>query len=123
MELLAGFFCTDEEIAGALKTDTATLMSPLNRDTFLQRKKTGQENGKCALRRKQFDLADKSVTMAIFLGRQYLGQAGGAVQTQTEGTPPSRLELALRHLAQTVTPADADTPEGIADEEEEEWIG
>lgn len=33
------------------------------------------ESGKCSLRRKQWHLAEKSATMAIFLGKNMLGQA------------------------------------------------
>ena len=35
--------------------------------------------GNISLRRKQFNLADKSAAMAIFLGQQYLGQRNYAV--------------------------------------------
>ena len=39
-------------------------------DTFAEKRKTG----KISLRRMQWRLAEKNATMAIFLGKQYLGQ-------------------------------------------------
>lgn len=39
-------------------------------DTF----KTHSQSGKISLRRYQFKLAEKNAAMAIFLGKQYLGQ-------------------------------------------------
>ena len=38
-------------------------------------------SGKISLRRWQFKMAEKNVTMAIFLGKQYLGQTD---KTETE---------------------------------------
>ena len=53
-----------------------------------QREKEGQkgkgkkrEKGKISLRRAQFRLAEKSAAMAIFLGKNYLGQRD-AVETE-----------------------------------------
>lgn len=43
---------------------------PETRDAWI----SGKENGKTSLRRKQFNLANTSATMAIFLGTNYLGQ-------------------------------------------------
>lgn len=41
---------------------------------FQEAYKKGLENGKQDLRRKQWRLADRSAAMAIWLGKQYLGQ-------------------------------------------------
>lgn len=74
VEVLAGFFCTDEDIADTLCTSVDLLTNKNNRDTFAEAKKRGLGKAKVSLRRKQFALADKNATMAIFLGKQYLGQ-------------------------------------------------
>lgn len=72
--LLAGYMCTDEEIAASLHVSVETLLNRNNRKTFLECKKRGSESGKASLRRRQFKLAEKSASMAIWLGKQYLGQ-------------------------------------------------
>lgn len=74
VEVLAGFMCTDEEIATTLGTTMDTLMNRNNKKAFSECKKRGQSRGKVSLRRTQFKLAEKSAAMAIFLGKNYLGQ-------------------------------------------------
>ena len=68
---LASIMCTQQEIAGFLGCDERTLQ----RDEELCRVyKEAKETGKMSLRRMQWKLAEKSYAMAIFLGKQYLGQ-------------------------------------------------
>ena len=79
---MAEIMCTDEEIASVLGTTVATLQNADNKDTFLECKQKGNANGKKSLRRTQFDIAKNgNATMAIWLGKQYLGQK----ETLTEG--------------------------------------
>ena len=66
---LAMLQCTYEEMAGFFECDQATL-----RRNFATIIKEGKETGKMSLRRYQFELAKKSAAMAIFLGKNYLGQ-------------------------------------------------
>lgn len=68
---LASIMCTELEIASFLGCDVRTLQRD---DEFCRIYKEGKEKGKMSLRRKQWKLADKSYAMAIFLGKQYLGQ-------------------------------------------------
>ena len=81
---LVGLGCTQEEICWYFRDDTG---KPVNIDTFTRWCKrtfdmTFQEyfkqNGymalKIKLRKNQFKLSEKSAAMAIFLGKQYLGQ-------------------------------------------------
>ena len=71
VESLASLFCTEEEIAGVLDISTRTLQ----RDSeFCHIYKKGKEQAKMSLRRKQFKLAETNASMAIFLGKNYLGQ-------------------------------------------------
>lgn len=74
VEKLAALMCTDEEIAGILDVSVDTLTNKNNKDTFTEYKIKGQSRGKLSLRRYQFKLAEKSAPMAIFLGKNYLGQ-------------------------------------------------
>lgn len=71
VEKLASIQCTQEEISTFLGISVRTLQ----RDgEFCRIYKKGMENGKMSLRRIQFKLAEKNSAMAIFLGKQYLGQ-------------------------------------------------
>ena len=71
VEKLANIQCTQEEIAGVLNLSVRTLQRD---EEFCRIYKKGQENGKMSLRRIQYKLAEKNASMAIFLGKQYLGQ-------------------------------------------------
>lgn len=71
VEKLANIQCTQEEIASFLNLSVRTLQRD---EEFCRLYKKGQDNGKMSLRRMQFKLADKNPTMAIWLGKQYLGQ-------------------------------------------------
>ena len=71
VEKLANIQCTQEEIASFLGISVRTLQRD---EEFCRIYKKGQENGKMSLRRIQYKLAEKNTAMAIFLGKQYLGQ-------------------------------------------------
>ena len=71
VEKLANIQCTQEEIASFLNLSIRTLQRD---EEFCRIYKKGQENGKMSLRRIQYKLAEKNTSMAIFLGKQYLGQ-------------------------------------------------
>lgn len=71
VEKLASIQCTQEEIANFLGLSVRTLQRD---EEFCRLYKKGQDNGKMSLRRYQFKLAEKNTSMAIFLGKQYLGQ-------------------------------------------------
>jgi len=71
VEKLANIQCTQEEIANFLGLSVRTLQRD---EEFCRIYKKAQDNGKMSLRRMQFKLADKNPTMAIWLGKQYLGQ-------------------------------------------------
>lgn len=71
VEKLANIQCTQEEIANFLGISVRTLQRD---DEFCRIYKKGQDNGKMSLRRIQYKLAEKNTAMAIWLGKQYLGQ-------------------------------------------------
>ena len=71
VENLAKIQCTQEEIATFLNISVRTLQRD---EEFCRIYKKGIENGKMSLRRYQYKLAEKNTAMAIFLGKQYLGQ-------------------------------------------------
>lgn len=76
-EGLCGLQCTEKEICDFFGITDKTLASWCNRtygrkfsEVFDQKRGTG----KISLRRMQWRLAEKNAAMAIFLGKQYLGQ-------------------------------------------------
>ena len=71
VEKLANIQCTQEEIASFLDVSVRTLQRD---DEFCRIYKKGQDNGRMSLRRYQYKLAEKNTAMAIWLGKQYLGQ-------------------------------------------------
>ena len=76
---MAGIMCTDEEIAAMMSDQyesitVDTLHNENNEATFLECKEKGQAMGKASLRRNQFKLAESNASMAIFLGKNWLGQ-------------------------------------------------
>lgn len=71
VEKLAYIHCTQEEIASVLGVSTKTLQRDAE---FCRLYKKGMDEGRMSLRRTQFKLAERNPAMAIFLGKQYLGQ-------------------------------------------------
>lgn len=76
-EKLCGLQCTEEEIAGFFNCSIDTICNWCKETynmTFsdIYKKKSGI--GKISLRRNQFKIAQTNATMAIWLGKQYLGQ-------------------------------------------------
>lgn len=74
IEKLSSFMCTEEEIASFMGVTVETLHRQENNASFLERVKKGREKGKASLRASQFRMAKTNPTMAIWLGKQYLGQ-------------------------------------------------
>lgn len=76
-EKLCGMQCTLEEIAGFFDCCDDTINNWCQKtygDNFSGIYKVKSMPGKISLRRMQWKLAEKSYAMAIFLGKQYLGQ-------------------------------------------------
>lgn len=86
-EKLCGLQCTKEEIAGVVEVSEDTVERWCKRTykaTFSEAYKKFSAKGKMSLRRMQFKLAEKSASMAIFLGKQYLGQTDKFETTDSE---------------------------------------
>lgn len=76
-EKLCAMQCTEQEICDWFQTSEKTLTEWCRReygDSFSQVFRQKRGTGKISLRRTQFHLAEKSPAMAIWLGKQYLGQ-------------------------------------------------
>jgi hypothetical protein len=100
---LARLFCTQAEIAAVLGVSRRTLQTFLYaHEVGHQAWEAGLQHAKISLRRKQLALADKSAPVAIFLGKNYLGQRDEQHTTTTvnrtaqEMTEDELLEIARR---------------------------
>ena len=72
VEKLASIMCTQEEIASYLDLSIRKLQQD---DEFMRVFKRGIDKGKMSVRRQQYKMVEAgNATMAIWLGKQYLGQ-------------------------------------------------
>ena len=74
---LCAIQCTEEEIANWFHCSIDTIERWCKREFgngFADTYKRYSVEGKISLRRTQFKMAERNVTMAIWLGKQYLGQ-------------------------------------------------
>lgn len=97
--------CTLSEICGWFDITDKTLDSWCKRtyhQTFSEVFKSKREAGKISLRRAQFHLAESNASMAIWLGRQYLGQKDN----------PGELQGALDRLDQILSGIDKAAKDG-----------
>ncbi|MBQ7830919.1 MAG: hypothetical protein IJ393_02450 [Clostridia bacterium] len=86
IEALSRVMCTEEEIAACLDITVETLHNEVNEPIFLECIKKGRDQGKMSLRRSQFELAKVNATMAIWLGKQYLGQKEHPEEGESKGS-------------------------------------
>lgn len=96
-EKLCALLCTEEEIASYFNCSVDTIEKFCKRTysvSFAEIYKQKSNNGKIALRRYQMQLAQKYPAMAIFLGKQYLGQRD-IVDKETESVKGSESVLAI----------------------------
>lgn len=102
-ENLCALQCTEEEICGWFEVCTETLNAWCKRTYKLSfsevfRQKRGK--GKISLRRHQWRLAESNASMAIFLGKQYLGQRDQVeAAVAVDAAKDDALSASLRKLA------------------------
>ena len=105
-ESLCGLQCTLEEICGWFGVCSDTLETWCKRTykmNFSEVFKQKRGTGKISLRRSQWRLAEKNANMAIWLGKQYLGQKDQVETTIAEGTvQDDGLSASLRELARSL---------------------
>lgn len=112
-ENLCGLQCTLEEICGWFDVTDKTLDGWCKRTyhaSFSEVFRQKRGAGKISLRRSQWRLAEKNTTMAIFLGKQFLGQRDSVDVAVTDAKG-----IALDELEKMVMQNDADTSGGTAD--------
>lgn len=105
-ENLCGLQCTLEEICGWFGITDKTLDSWCKRTyhaSFSEVFKQKRGNGKISLRRSQWRLAEKSAAMAIWLGKQYLGQRDQIETTiAVDKREDDALSASMRALAEDI---------------------
>ena len=113
-ENLCGLQCTLEEICGWFDVTDKTLDSWCKRTynaNFSEVFKQKRGAGKISLRRSQWRLAEKNATMAIFLGKQFLGQRDNVDVNVTNNDGMSLDELETMVIGFDEGSGDSDTTE------------
>jgi hypothetical protein len=97
VEKLASIMCTQEEIAAWMDCNVLTLQRD---EKFCSIYKRGIEKGKMSVRRQQYKLSEAgNATMAIWLGKQYLGQRDKQdIEHSGEMTVNNKTELYEKYL-------------------------
>jgi hypothetical protein len=99
-EKLCSMQCTQEEICGWFGIDENSVNAWCKRNyngrSFSEIFKEKRQGGKCSLRRKQWLMADTNAAMAIFLGKNILGQSDDPARSRAA-------ESAEGHLAKFIS--------------------
>ena len=103
---MAAIFCTKAEVAAVLRVSRPTLDKFFDDNPeVLAAYEDGFGTGQMSLRRKQWKLADKHPAMAIFLGKNLLGQSdrhehtgrdGGAIEVEVKDVSDEELDARIR---------------------------
>lgn len=102
-EKLCGLQCTEPEICAFFSVTDKTLSSWCKRTYgkgFSEIYAQKREAGHISLRRAQWQLAQKSAAMAIFLGKQYLGQKDNPVEVTHTVSPIDEITQRIFQLQQ-----------------------
>lgn len=110
-EQLCGIQCTQSEIASMMKINVDTLHDRAEAkygEKYSEIYKKYCENGKCSLRRNQFVLSKTNASLAIWLGKQWLGQRDihedekpTQITVNVNGGLASGLEVSSQKLSNT----------------------
>ena len=99
IERIAAFQCTHREAAGWFDLGVDQFKRFLKKNPKAQEAwDRGQQKGLLSLRRKQFVLAGSNATMAIFLGKQHLGQTD-VVTNRHVGADGGPIDIDLTNLS------------------------
>lgn len=110
-ENLCALQCTEEEIAGFFECSVDTINLWCKRMfgcTFTETYKEKSQAGKISLRRFQYKLAEKNPGMAIFLGKNWLGQTDKSETTVMEVENLAPLAAMLRDDEPVENPVEND---------------
>ena len=114
-EKLCKMQCTEMEICSWFECSDETLNSWCKRTykkTFEQVFAEKREGGKVSLRRTQWKLAETNTAMAIFLGKNYLGQSDDPRRYEREETTEDKIDRFIDVLTDAMTTVGDDEDEG-----------
>lgn len=119
-EKLCGIQCTAEEICNFFEVSNKTLYKWVKKtygENFSTVFRQKRSRGKISLRRTQFRLAESNASMAIFLGKNYLGQTDRPeIENSDNGKLSDLIEgLKLNDLHTKTTAINADMAEKPAE--------
>lgn len=121
-EKLCAMMCTQEEIAGFFDCHIDTVNNFCKREykeTFSEVFKKKSATGKISLRRTQWKLAESNTTMAIFLGKQYLGQRDNVLEDNEEAiSKVNNILVSIKNVAMETSKAIED--KNVIEVEEDE---
>ncbi len=104
IEGLASIFCTQKEAAKVFSVRRSTFCAFLAKHKKARTAwETGAGTSRESLRRFQFKLAKTSAAMAIFLGKNYLGQKDGIFVERSEDMPSASSIAVLTSLLHSLT--------------------
>lgn len=109
LEKLAAMQCTASEIAAWFNCTRETIQRRLNKPEYRDTLEKGRGKGMVSLRRTQFRLAETNAGMAIFLGKNYLGQSD---KTETVHSGSLDLKGIMQELDGKTTDLDDDSHRG-----------
>ena len=102
-ENLCGLLCTEAEICAFFDVTDKTLSGWCRRTygkSFSEIYRIKSVQGKISLRRYQLQLAQKSAAMAIFLGKNWLGQKDAPVEVTHTASPIDKITEEIFRLQQ-----------------------
>lgn len=101
-EELCKIQCTLVEIAGVLRVSEDTVERWCKRtykESFAEAYKKHSAEGRTSLRRAQFRMAEKNPALAIWLGKQYLGQSDKVETTVRQEDLDAAIDRELERIA------------------------
>lgn len=120
-EKLCSMQCTETEIAGWFSCSIETLnkwCKATYKRTFNDIFHEKREGGKASLRRRQWNLAETNAAMAIFLGKNYLGQSDDPKKYEKDANTEDKIDKFLDVLTDCLADTAAAPPSVIDDDTE-----
>lgn len=113
-EKLCAMLCTEEEIAGFFDCSVDTIerwCKRIYKKSFAEIYKKYCVAGKISIRRNQLKLSEKYPVMAIWLGKQYLGQKDNPVEVEHTVSPIDEITKLIFERQQEQADTEEETDE------------
>jgi hypothetical protein len=98
LEKLCSLQCTDEELAEYFGVTTRTIENKRKKPEYAEVMRRGRVKGRISVRREQFKLLERgNPSIAIWLGKQYLGQRD-VTPIELSGPDGKQLKISLEAI-------------------------